>query len=80
MLLQNVSICNFVAFLIQSSNHSSSNDHKKLKVEAFSIFLSRAEWLCVSNFCLTSREEVDVSWGPTVAGVDFGMKKTLILV
>ena len=46
---------------------------KKIKSKSFFDFLSRVEWLCVSNFCLRSRKKVDVSLGPTEAGVDFGM-------
>ena len=32
---------------------------KKIKSKSFFNFLNRVEWLCVSNFCLRSRESVD---------------------
>ena len=48
---------------------------KKIKSESFFDFLSRVEQLWVSNFYLRSSEEVDLSLGPTGAGVDFDMEK-----
>ena len=50
-------------------------NQKKMESKSFFNFLSRVEWLCVSNFCLRTSAEVDVSLGPTEAGVDFGMIK-----
>ena len=52
-----------------------SHYQKKIESESFFNFLSRVEWLCVSNFLLRSRDEVHLSLGPTVAVVDFGMNK-----
>ena len=48
---------------------------KKIESKSFFNFLSRVEKLWVSNFCLGRREKVCLSLGPTVAGVDFDMKK-----
>ena len=47
---------------------------KKIESESFFDFLSRAEQLWVSDFCLRSGEKVELSWEPTMAGVNFGMK------
>ena len=50
-------------------------NQKKIESESFFDFLSRVEKLWVSDFCLRRREEVCLSLGLTVAGVDFDMKK-----
>ena len=50
---------------------------KNIKGKSFFDFFSRVNWLCVSNFCLGSHENVGMSWELTGARVDFGMKKSL---
>ena len=50
---------------------------KKIESESFFDFLSRVEWLWVSNFCLRSRGKVEVSLGPSEAGIDCWHQKIL---
>ena len=55
-------------------NKTTVYDQKKIKSKSFFNFLKRVDKLCVSNFYLRSHAKFFVSWEPTEAGVDFGMK------
>ena len=58
-----------------NDNDGDDDDQKKIESKSFFDFLSRVEQLWVSNFCLRSGGKVELSLGPTGAGVDFDMKK-----